>query len=262
MLKEKTVNQDITQIVNKVVSDAQKAHIVAMITIGTTLATSTALITNFLQMPSVFGTIGIHPCDAPEEWQQNISDLEKLFSQEKKIVGIGECGLDFYHPGFIAERQKSVFRAHIELALTRKLPLVIHTRNSFNAALSIIDEYRGQYSTDAPAGVFHCFSEDAAAARQIIDRGFLVGIGGAVTYPKNESLRTVVQSVGLEHIVLETDAPFLPPQGFRGTINTPSHIATIAHFLANFLGYSLDDIANTTTHNATRLFKIDLSTTC
>lgn len=250
-----TQDRSDTQIANKIVQDAYNAGIVAMITVGTTLATSTQLVTTYLHLPGVFGTIGMHPCDVTDAWQQDMVAVEKLLEheQQKKIIGIGECGLDFYHPGFIVKQQQELFRAEIELALRKNLPLIIHTRNAFDATLSAVDEYK----KNSPTGIFHCFSEDIAAAHKVIDRGFLIGIGGAVTYPKNDMLRNVVRSVGLEHIALETDAPFLPPQKFRGTVNTPEHVATIAQFLAEFLGCPYEEVGEKTTINAQRLFKTD-----
>ena len=261
IISEKIANSALdksdTQIVNKIVQNAHNAGIVAMITVGTTLATSTQLVTTYLQIPEVFGTIGLHPCDLTDSWQQDMIGIEKLLTveQHKKIVGVGECGLDFYHPGFIVERQQELFRSQIELALRHKLPLVIHTRNAFEATLSTVDEYK----KDSPTGIFHCFSEDVTAAHKVVDRGFLIGVGGAVTYPKNDLLRNVVRSVGLEHIVLETDAPFLPPQKFRGTINTPEHVATIARYLAEFLGCSYEEVGEKTTRNAQQMFKTDFA---
>lgn len=241
------------QIVNKIVRNAQAADIFALITVGTTITTSSLIVESFAAIPEVFCAIGLHPCDSTEAWQDDMFELEKLFTHpnHQKIVGIGECGLDFYHPGFVVERQQAVFRAQIELAMQRQLPLIIHTRNAFDATVATLDIYK----QNSPTGVFHCFSEDVAAARKVSDRGFLLGIGGPVTYPKNSMLRDVVKTIGLDHIVLETDAPFLPPQGFRGQINYPHHTATVAHYLAELLGCSYAQVAEKTTANAQKLFK-------
>lgn len=251
---EVTANKKVNaQTVNKIIGDARNADIFALISVGTTLATSSCIVEHFASIPEVFCAIGLHPCDASDDWQADMREFDKLFvhPNHQKIVGIGECGLDFYHPGFIVERQEAVFRAHIQMALERQLPLVVHTRNAFDATLRIVDEYKG----NPPTGTFHCFSEDVAAARKVVDRGFLLGIGGPVTYPKNSMLRDVVKTVGLDHIMLETDAPFLPPQGFRGQINYPHHVATVAHYLAEFLGCSYAQVAEKTTANAQKLFK-------
>ncbi|MCL5436369.1 MAG: TatD family hydrolase [Candidatus Dependentiae bacterium] len=254
-LVDATKNSDAAQIANKIVSEAHAGSVEALITVGTTLATSRLLVAEYLQIPGVFGAVGIHPCDASDTWREECGELEQLFRGplRNKILAIGECGLDFYHPGFVVEQQEALFRAEIECALQHNLPLIVHTRNAFDATLAIIDEY-GQR---LPRGVFHCFSEDLTAAQKVVNRGFLLGMGGAVTYPKNQMLRDVVRSIGLDHFVLETDAPFLPPQGFRGTINTPAHVATVAHFLAEFLGRSYEEISEKTTANAKRLFATD-----
>lgn len=242
-----------TQTVNKIVRNAQAADIFALITVGTTITTSRLILQEFAPIPGVFCTIGLHPCDSTEKWQDDMLELEKLFTHpnHQKIVGIGECGLDFYHPGFVVEQQQKVFRAQIELAVQRQLPIIIHTRNAFDATVAILDTYK----QNSPTGVFHCFSEDVASAKRAVDRGFVLGVGGTITYPKNNTLRDAIKSVGLDHIVLETDAPFLPPQGFRGHTNYPEHVATIAHYLAAFFGCSYALVCEKTTTNAQKLFK-------
>lgn len=243
-----------SQAAKKIVDEAQSVNVAIIITVGTTLATSTLIVEKFAIDPAVFCAIGLHPCDITSDWQEDMRQMELLFSSQnnKKIIGIGECGLDFYHPGFVPEQQKEVFRAHIQMSLQRNLPLIIHTRNAFDATITVIDEYKNQ----EPKGVFHCFSEDVARIKKVVDRGFFIGVGGTITYPKNVILRDAIKTVGIDHIVLETDAPFLPPQGFRGKINHPKHLTVIANFLADFFGVSYEQICEKTTENAKRLFRL------
>ena len=150
------------------------------------------------------------------------------------------------------KKQRTIFEFHIKLALEQNLPLIIHTRNAHDEVLTILDHFKCSELT----GVIHCFSEDVKFAQKALDLRFLLGIGGTLTYPKNEELRDIFSSIDLEHIVLETDAPFLPPQAIRGKQNTPEQINTIANFLANLRKVSYEKIAEETTKNAKNLFKI------
>jgi TatD DNase family protein len=173
-------------------------------------------------------------------------------AQELKIVGIGECGLDYHYEGYNKERQFDAFKAQIELALEHDLGLVVHNRDAGDDTLRVLEEYEHNNLR----ATIHCFSEDLAFARQAIEWGYYLGIGGTVTYPKNNVLREVVTTVGLDHIVLETDAPFLPPQPYRGKQNQPAYIAYIANYIANLLNVSSLEVAEKTTKNARDLFKL------
>jgi len=173
--------------------------------------------------------------------------------QEKKIVGIGECGLDFHYPDFDKQRQIDAFRSQIELALNHSLALVIHSRDAADETLDVLHEYKN----DLRQGVFHCFSYDASIAREAIALGFVLGIGGTITYPKNEELRTIVHNITLEQFILETDAPYLPPQYMRGKPNHPAEIRTIAEYIAKLREESFEKIAKHTTQNAFRVFGIE-----
>lgn len=254
-LTQKPFSCDNLQVVNKIVTDALNAGISTIVTIGTTLDSCRDTFCIASHFENVFCTIGIHPTDKTSAWRDDLRKLETIIEKDvdtKKIVAVGECGLDFYHPGFDVEDQKELFRAQITLAHHHKLPLVIHTRNAFKETLEVLDEYKNLNLT----GIIHCFSEDVPEAKAVIDRGFLIGIGGAVTYPKNDRLRNVAKIVGPNHLVLETDAPFLAPQEIRGKTNKPEYIASIAHFLATCLNIPYEEIAQQTTKNALQVFNI------
>ena len=160
--------------------------------------------------------------------------------------------MDRHYPDYNLPRQIDVFRAHIECALEHNLPIIVHTRDARDETLEVLHEYRN----DPLSGSIHCFSEDLEFAQETIKLGFVLGIGGPLTYPKNNTLRNVFTTVDLNNIVLETDAPFLPPQDFRGKQNHPLHIATIAHYLAELRNVSFEEIAHATTTNAQRVFKL------
>lgn len=173
--------------------------------------------------------------------------------EENKIVGIGECGMDMHYPDYNLARQRDAFKAQIELALEHNLALVIHSRDAYDETLRILEEYKNNITH----AVMHCFSYDQAYADTVTAWNFFLGIGGTVTYPKNNDLRSIVQNINLKHIVLETDAPFLPPQTMRGKQNHPQFIAIIAEYIAQLRGESFDAIANQTTDNALQLFGLD-----
>lgn len=203
---------------------------------------------------SVFATVGIHPNDS-DTWQEDFTLLQSWVQQKEqnKIVGIGECGIDMHYPDYNLNRQRDAFRAQIELALEHDLALVVHSRDAYDETLHILEEYK----KNIQRAVMHCFSYDQAFAQTVTDWHFMLGIGGTVTYPKNNELRAVVTTTNLKNIVLETDAPFLPPQAIRGQQNHPKEIATIAHFIAELRGETFETIAQQTTKNALQLFNLN-----
>lgn len=233
---------------------AQAHQVDIIINVGTNLVESRNCIELAKRYTSNYAVIGIHPNDATRGWRDDIKEMNKLAQQKDalKIVGIGECGMDFHYPDYNKQIQADLFRAQIELALNHDLALVVHTRDARDETLQILEEY----CQDIKRGVIHCFSEDAAFARQVIAWGFVIGIGGTVTYPKNNELRDVTRTSQLSSIVLETDAPFLPPQSKRGTKNSPVNIPEIAAYIAQLKGIHVDEVMKQTTTNARNLFQL------
>lgn len=225
-----------------------------IITIGTSLVDSLNCIAIAQAFPNVYATVAIHPNDITSAWLADMKALKALVAARatNKIVAIGECGIDLYHNKETLILQKDVFRAHIDLALETGLPLSIHSRDAFDEILSVFDEYKNTQLK----GVMHCFTGDCAFAHEVMRRGFFLGIGGTVTYPKNNTLRDVVKAVRLDRIVLETDAPFLAPQYKRGKENEPAEIKAIGEYLATVLDVDVNEVALTTTNNAEYVFGI------
>lgn len=236
----------------------QEAHargVTTIINVGTSIIESRNCVELAEKYAHMFATVGIHPCDGNKEtWQKDLTELDALLNADTSgnIVGVGECGLDYYHPGFDKDFQRMLFRAQIELAIKYKKALSIHSRSAGDEVIAILEEY----GKEIPRAVLHCFSEDSATARRARAIGIYLGIGGTVTYPKNDILRAAVKEVGLTGIVLETDAPYLPPQHIRGRKNHPSEIATIAQYCAELFGVSCADVAAITTANAQALFSL------
>lgn len=250
---EKTLSEDEIQTASLIIEKSNAKNVTKIINVGTSLIESLNCVTLAQRYKEVFATVGLHPNDCTENWHNDLNQLKKLLSNPlHKIVGIGECGLDFYRPGFDKQRQYDAFKAQIELALEYDLALVVHTRNAGEETLRCLEEYVKQNLR----AVIHCFSEDIFYAQRATKWNLYIGIGGTVTYPKNEMLRSVVKEICLEHIVLETDAPFLPPQNIRGKQNSPAEIATIAQFIADLIKEPYEDIAHITSQNAKVLFKL------
>lgn len=241
--------------IGTIVKDAKEHQVEIIITVGTNLVESQNSIEIAKRYPDVYATVGIHPTDATEDWRNELAKTTQLLEEKEKnkIVAIGECGLDFYWPGYNVQQQKDLFKAQIELALEHDLALTIHTRDASDETLRSLEEFKGQIKR----GVLHCFGLDQAYANQLIELGLVLGIGGIITYPKNEQLQEIVKTIDLKNVVLETDAPWLPPQSARGKQNHPKYISEIAHFIANLRGISFDQVAQQTTENAKRVFALD-----
>lgn len=242
------------QIVEDILRSARAQGVTSCITIGTTYQRSLQGVDIAQKNSGVFATVGIHPCDITDEWHDELKKFKELLTNKEqyKIVGIGETGLDFYHPGYNIELQKTVFRHQIDVALEYDCALVVHTRNAIDETLAILQEY----SNTQLRGVIHCFSEDATIAQDIENLGFMIGIGAIITYPKNQYLRDIIMQRSCHNIVLETDAPFLPPQSMRGKQNKPENIALIGRYYAELLNWPLDRVADITTANAKKLFRL------
>ena len=241
------------QIAQEIVAAAKQEGVSIIFNVGTSLIESINCIELAKRIPEIYTVVGIHPNDLTHDWRADIAHLRKFVSAKNthKIVAIGECGLDFHYPDYNSMQQKDAFQTQIELALEYDLPLVIHTRDAGDETLRSLEVFK-----DARLrGVIHCFSEGMAFAQQAIELGFVLGIGGTITYPKNTILREVVASVGLDHIILETDAPYLPPQSLRGKKNAPKNIRLIAEYIAELLQTDVKTVAQTTTHTVQNIFK-------
>jgi TatD DNase family protein len=238
-----------------ILNDATQNSVTSIINVGTNLTESLLCIELAKHFPNCFATIGVHPNDATDNWSPDIVEFEKLLKTKEglKIVGIGECGIDKHYPDFNLKLQQDVFHAQIQLALKHNLALVIHSRDADQDTYEALKQYRGEKNF---RGTIHCFSSDEIYAQKYLDLGFVLGFGGTLTYPKNETLRTVAKMIPLEKIILETDAPFLPPQSLRGKKNAPANIKIIAEFLAELRGESFEQVTEITDQTSRKLFRI------
>jgi TatD DNase family protein len=237
----------------KIIDEAQNQEVSIIVNVGTDIVESKACIELAQKFPACYAVIGLHPTDASlKTWKQDIKTLSSsAYISQEYVIGIGECGIDRYHKGYDFQLQKAVFQAQIELALQHKLPLIVHSRDAVEETLECLLPYTSESSLK---GIIHCYSYNLAYAQEFIKYNFVLGIGGTITYPKNNSLREVVQTIPLEKIVLETDAPFLPPQNIRGHINNPAQIKTIAGYIADLKNITLEAVALKTTTTAQQIF--------
>jgi|SRR5215204_3267833 len=195
-----------------------------------------------------YSMIGLHPCSVNQDFGKELSLINEYLAK-RKFVAIGEIGLDFYWDKTFSSEQYEAFRKQIQIALIQDLPIVIHSRNAIDECIDVVSEYPGV------KGVFHCFSGNEQQAKKITRLNFMLGIGGVVTF-KNAGLDKVIEKIGLQNVILETDAPYLAPVPFRGKRNEPSYIKIVAEKLSSICNLPLEIIAELTTENARNLFKL------
>jgi TatD DNase family protein len=192
--------------------------------------------------------IGLHPCDVKANYREILQELTSRFD-DAEFIAIGEVGIDLYWDTSYIEEQKDAFRMQIRFALEHNLPLVIHKRQSYYETMEVLNEFKDEKLK----GIFHCYSGSVDHAHEIIEKGFLLGIGGTITY-KTSNLDKVLPHIPLQYLVLETDAPYLTPVPYRGKRNTSSYIPLIAQRLAEIKQTTVDEVAQQTTANALKLF--------
>lgn len=193
--------------------------------------------------------MGLHPCSVKENFEDELK-IARNYLENRKFIGIGEIGLDFYWDLTFLSQQYEALRRQLAWALEFDLPFSLHSRNAIDECIKVTAEHQnGQLK-----GVFHCFSGDLGQAKKVIDLGFYLGIGGVVTF-KNGGLDTVLPHIGLEHIVLETDAPYLAPVPFRGKRNEPGYLKYIVEKIAALLGLDEAEVRKKTTENVRKIFR-------
>lgn len=192
--------------------------------------------------------MGLHPCSVGENYLKELETVSQSLKNQK-FVAVGEIGLDFYWDLSFKKQQYEAFHQQLDLALQYNLPVSIHSRNATDECIEVIRQHqRGNLK-----GVFHCFSGNADQARQLLELGFYLGIGGVLTF-KNSGLDAVIRVIDLAHLVLETDAPYLAPTPFRGKRNEPAYLAQVIQKLADIKETTVENAAAVTTANTKKLF--------
>ncbi len=195
-----------------------------------------------------YSMMGVHPCSIKENYKEELK-IAQDHLQKRPFKAVGEIGLDFYWDKTFTEQQYAAFHEQIEWALEFDLPIVIHSRNSTDECIEVV----AAHQKGKLRGVFHCFSGNTEQALKAVGLGFYLGIGGVVTF-KNSGLDKVMEQISLEHIVLETDAPYLAPVPFRGKRNEPSYLKYVVEKIGTIKNVSSDEVALITTANAEKLF--------
>ena len=234
----------------EVVREAAEKKVTKMVTVGIDLESSKIALEFASRFEGVYASIGFHPHESKYLDEENLKELEKL-AKKDKMVAIGETGLDYYWKHSTLACQMEAFKKQINLARKLNLPLIIHDREAHQDTLKILAEEAKDLKI-----LLHCFSGDLDMAKVCIERGYYLGIGGVVTFNNAQKLRTIVEEVSLENIVLETDSPYLAPHPFRGKPNEPKYIPLIAEKIAEIKGISLKEVAERTSANSKEIFGI------
>jgi TatD DNase family protein len=233
-----------------VIERAQKAGVAKMYLPAIDSSETEAMLALEQQFPGVcISMMGLHPCYVKENVAEELAHV-RSWLDKRTFVAIGEIGLDFYWDKTFTDQQYVAFDTQMQWALELNLPIVIHTRNAMQETINRVKPF----AEKGLKGIFHCFSGSAESAKQIIDLGFLLGIGGVITY-KNAGLPEVLEAVVLEHLVLETDAPYLTPVPFRGKRNESSYLQYVITKLAEVKHVSELEVAEITSANAEKIFK-------
>jgi len=202
------------------------------------------------QYPGIcFSMQGLHPCSVKADVKEALGHVSDSLAS-RPFAAVGEIGLDFYWDRSFEKEQYEAFHLQIDWALGYGLPIVIHSRDSMKQTIETVK----QHQKGKLRGIFHCFNDEEPSALQIVELGFFLGIGGPLTY-KNSRLPAALKNVPVENLVLETDAPYLPPVPFRGKRNESSYLQYIAEKLAEIKGLSVEEVARITTANALKLFE-------
>lgn len=240
-------NEDRDEVIKRAIDNC----VVKMINIGYDYESSLEGIKLAEKYPEVFTTIGFHPHESKYFSPQILEKFKPLISHPK-VVGIGETGLDFYKNYSPKDEQKTVFRKLIKLAQEYNLPLIIHCRDAYPSVFKILEEEK---SSNLKI-IFHCFSGNTEVAQACIDKGYFISLAGPITFKNAKELKEVVQKIPLDHLLIETDAPYLTPEPKRGKRNEPENVRFIAKKIAEILKESEGVVAQNVFHNALSLFNL------
>ena len=238
--------------VDAVIRRSIDAGVTSWITVGTDPSHNQKAIELARKYDNMYATVGVHPHDAKKVTGQAIRQLHAL-AQNKKVVAIGETGLDFHYDHSPCGKQAEVFKSHLELAQELALPVIIHSREAFDETMEILQ----QSGPDLEKVVFHCFSGSPEQARIVLDAGYYISFTGVVTFKNAESIRQAAEIVPLDRLMLETDCPYMSPEPMRKQrINEPALMVHTAKFLADLKGMDLDDFATAVTATSKSFFNL------
>lgn len=235
---------------NDVLQRAHVAGVGKLICVGTNEQSSREAVAFASLHDAVFASIGVHPHDVKDGWSELETTMRGGQLKDKKIVAVGEIGLDYFYTHSPREVQIEALQAQIELALKHDLPIIFHVRDAFDDFWPIFDNFKGI------RGELHSFTDTKEHLEAGLGRGLYVGVNGISTFSKDEAQKRVFNMIPLEKMLLETDAPFLTPSPLRGKVNEPAFVKNVAEYHARVRGLSLEEIATATSANANALFAL------
>lgn len=236
---------------DQVVARAREAGVGTMVTISTRIREFDKVLAVAERFDDVYCSVGTHPHNAHEELDIPLEKLIEL-TRHPKVVAVGEAGLDYYYKHSTPEAQAEGFRRHIAAARETGLPLEIHTRDADEDTIAILED---EHQKGAFPAVLHCFTGGRKLAMRALELGLYVSFSGVITFKKNDALREIARDVPLDRLLVETDAPFLAPDPFRGKRNEPSYVVRTAAALATVKGISNEELARATSDNFFRHYK-------
>lgn len=238
-----------TDNLDEVIQRALDNGVETMVVVGYDKETNLLAIEIAEKYPFIYATVGFHPTDA-RHIKPNDYDLLIRQLKHKRVVGIGECGLDFYWDKKFVDEQIEVFKRQIELSLQYNKPLIIHMRDATEATYNVLSEYKNL------KGIMHCYSGSPEMAKRFLDLGLHISLGGPVTFLNGHQPKKVAKMVPLNRILIETDAPYLSPHPFRGKTNEPARVKLVAEEIARLKNMPYEELAKQTRDNAYKLFNI------
>ncbi len=242
----------------KVIERALEAGVTRIVTIGINLESSRTAIALVEDHLHIYAAVGTHPHDAVTLTPQALSELREL-AQHPKVVAIGEIGLDFYRDLSPRDQQQIAFERQLELAAELGLPVIVHCREAQAQVMATLRAWAARYPAPANGwrGVLHAFPGDQAMAKAAREVGFMIALGGPVTFQNARRLQALVPRLSLDQLLLETDAPYLAPHPHRGQRNEPAWLTLVAEAIARLREVPLAEVVERTTANAVRLFRLD-----
>ena len=235
---------------DQLLNDMHQKGIEYIVNAGEAVKSSLAGVEMGKRYDFVYSASGIHPEHANETNDRDIEEIEKIARENKKVVAIGEIGLDYHYEGYSKEKQIDIFKKQLEIAKELDLPVIIHSRDASQDTFDIIKE------SGVRKGIIHCYSGSAQMAKDYVKMGFFIGIGGVLTYKNARKLVEVAEEIPLEAIVLETDCPYLAPAPFRGKRNNSLYIQFVAEKMAEIKGISYEEVCRKTVENGKKIFGI------
>ena len=233
---------------DEVITTATQEGVTKLVCVGTTLADSELAVEFVKHRENCWASIGIHPHEANHHLDPQTTEAFATLATKEKVVGVGECGLDYFYAHSPKEEQVEILKFQIELALEHNLPLIFHVRDAFADFWPIFESYQGI------RGVLHSFTDSRENMERAVEHGLFIGVNGIATFTKDPAQLEMYRAIPSANLLLETDAPFLTPAPYRGTINEPKYVRVTAEFLAGLRQENLEQLAKTSTENAERLF--------